>query len=78
MLDDPWLNDVSLVSEAPLDRKSKAFNLMKKATERDVFQAAVISYITNMIASSQDLEELRRVFDLADTDKSGTLSLEEL
>ena len=31
-----------------------------------------------MIVKSQDLEELRRVFDKADTNKSGTLDLEDL
>ena len=49
-----------------------------KASKRDAFQLAVTSYITNMLMKRQDLEELRRVFDQADTDKSGTLSREEL
>ena len=36
------------------------------------------SYITNIFVKSQDLEELRRIFDNADTNKSGTISEDEL
>ena len=49
LLKHEWLLDASLVSVARLDRKSSAFQEMKKATARDEFQAAVTSYITNMI-----------------------------
>ena len=47
-------------------------------TKRDAFQSAVTSYISNILIKSQDMEELRRIFNEADADKNGTLSFQEL
>ena len=47
-------------------------------TKRDAFQSAVTSYISNILIKSQDMEELRRIFNEADADKDGTLNFEEL
>ena len=42
-------------------------------TKRDAFQSAVTSYISNILIKSQDMEELRRIFNEADDDGNGTL-----
>ena len=68
------MQDADLVSNPQIGMKSGALEVLKESSKRDHFQSAVASYITNMFVKSQDLEELRRVFDHADTDQSGTLS----
>ena len=72
------MQDADLVSIPLIGVKSGALEVLKESSNRDHFQSAVASYITNMFVESEDLEELRRVFDRADTDNSGTLSQEEL
>lgn len=43
-------------------------------TKRDAFQSAVTSYISNILVCSQDMEELRRIFNEADTDENGAIN----
>lgn len=51
---------------------------LREFTKTSVFQHGILSFIVNLKATTDDLEELNQMFLKLDTSKDGQLSLEEI
>lgn len=70
----PWIQSIQEVVETNV--ASEAFDNMKKFTEAATFKKATLIYFAAKLPE-KDLDELRRLFIIIDTNGDGKISMEE-
>ena len=78
LLSHPWIE--KNVQSTVVDSETQlgiAANLMafRKAT---LLQSGVISFLTNLLATAEDLQDYVEMFEMMDTSKDGYLTIDEL
>eukprot|EP00349_Pseudokeronopsis_sp_Brazil_P010027 CAMPEP_0202977988 /NCGR_PEP_ID=MMETSP1396-20130829/84578_1 /ASSEMBLY_ACC=CAM_ASM_000872 /TAXON_ID= /ORGANISM="Pseudokeronopsis sp., Strain Brazil" /LENGTH=371 /DNA_ID=CAMNT_0049716843 /DNA_START=500 /DNA_END=1614 /DNA_ORIENTATION=- len=77
LLDDPWITGIESEDIASETKLEIAQNL-KEFRDTTVFQSGVLQFLVSLKTTSEDLEELKKIFISLDTSKDGTLQMNEL
>ena len=82
MLDHTWITNrrnLSTKSQPLSPEEHKTFvGTIKAFSKMNKFQTGVISLLSNLTASEEDLKNLKKMFQDLDKDKDGKLSTEEV
>ena len=82
MLDHKWIanrRNLSTTSQPLSPEEHKTFvGTIKAFSKMNKFQTGVISLLSNLTASEEDLKNLKKMFQDLDKDKDGKLSIEEV
>ena len=82
MLEHPWITNrrnLSTSSQPLSPEEQKTFvGTIKAFSKMNKFQTGVISLLSNLTASEEDLKNLKKMFQDLDKDKDGKLSTEEV
>ena len=82
MLEHPWITNrrnLSTTSQPLSPEEQKTFvGTIKAFSKMNKFQTGVISLLSNLTASEEDLKNLKKMFQDLDKDKDGKLSTEEV
>ena len=80
LLEHPWIVNMADDKTAKLDQNTQLdiANNLKVFKNSTAFQSGIISLIANLNSSSEELERLRMMFKKLDTDKNGTLTIDEI
>ena len=78
LLDHVWLYKQVKEPEVGERAQLDIFNNLKEFRDISIFQSGVLSFIVNLQATSEELEELKNLFIQLDKSKDGTLSLDEI
>lgn len=78
LLDDPWIKKWQA---DPVIKESSAISVTDALTsfrKTGALQSGVLSFMTNLLATTEELDELAEIFKQMDTSNDGFLSIEEL
>ena len=78
LLDHAWIHKQVKEPEVGERAQLDIFNNLREFRDVTVFQSGVLSFIVNLKATSEELEELKNLFIQLDKSKDGTLSMEEI
>lgn len=80
LLDHPWIVTMATQKASIIDSNTQleVANNLKVFKNATLFQSGIMSLIANLNSSSEDLEVLKKMFIKLDTDRSGTLTIDEI
>lgn len=78
MLEHPWLKAYEKDPEIDVESQVSIMNNLDNFKRATIFQKGVISLMANLTPLSEELEMLKRMFNKLDSDKNGTLTIQEI
>lgn len=78
MLEHPWMKANDRASVLDVQSQANIVSNLDQFKRTTSFQSGIISLMANLSLGSDDLEMLKKMFNMLDTDRNGTLNIREI
>jgi len=77
-MEHPWIKANDKVSVIDVETQADIVSNLDQFKRTTTFQSGIISLMANLSSGSEDLEMLKKMFNKLDSDKNGTLTIDEI